>query len=76
VPTLMLHGSRDQRATLAQATSVFEALAGPKRLCVFEGAEHEQLLLADRTLWDTALDEHLMKFQSIGGKIDPVEVAL
>ncbi len=59
LPVLMLHGSRDPRATLEHANSVFNALAGAKRLCTFEGATHEQLALVDRVRWDSAVDQFL-----------------
>jgi fermentation-respiration switch protein FrsA (DUF1100 family) len=39
-PTLMFHGALDARVTTAEARSVFEHLAGPKRLELYEGGAH------------------------------------
>jgi hypothetical protein len=55
----MLHGEDDPRATLAQARSVFEALAGPKLFHAFPAAGHEALRAVDRARWDRAIDELL-----------------
>jgi alpha-beta hydrolase superfamily lysophospholipase len=59
IPVLMLHGTEDPRATLAQARSVFDALPGSKTLVDFPGAGHEALLQVDRTRWTNALDTFL-----------------
>lgn len=58
-PVLMLHGSDDPRATLAQATHVFEAVPGDKQLVVFPQAGHEPLRAHDRARWDEAVDAWL-----------------
>jgi hypothetical protein len=47
----VLHGAADPRATPAQASNVFQRLAGPKRMEVFPGAKHESLLAQDRARW-------------------------
>jgi alpha-beta hydrolase superfamily lysophospholipase len=65
LPTLMLHGSEDPRATIAQARTVLDALRGPKTLCEFVGAGHEQLPLADRARWDGAVDGLLRSLERI-----------
>jgi pimeloyl-ACP methyl ester carboxylesterase len=57
LPVLMLHGEDDPRATLAQARSVFDALAGPKLFYAFPIAKHEPLAAVDRARWDAAIDE-------------------
>ncbi len=41
IPTLLLYGEQDQRVTLSETEQVYEALAGPKQLEVFEHADHE-----------------------------------
>jgi alpha-beta hydrolase superfamily lysophospholipase len=64
VRALMLHGSEDPRATLAQAKTVFDALAGEKRFVVFPGAKHESLIEFDRARWDAAIDQLLAEGSS------------
>jgi hypothetical protein len=57
LPTLVLHGSEDVRATPAQARSVFDALPeGHKTWLEFPGAGHESFVVRDRARWDAALD--------------------
>ena len=51
-PTLMLHGSADTRATLAQGRAVFEQLnTTSKQLKVFEGIGHESYVVAYPNKW-------------------------
>ncbi|MDD9967466.1 MAG: alpha/beta fold hydrolase [Myxococcales bacterium] len=51
VPTLMLHGRADPRATLAQAVAVYEALSGPKHLETFERIGHQSILKQNARGW-------------------------
>ena len=44
-PVLIATGTRDDRATLAKSTALFEHVRGPKRLWAAEGAEHVDLEL-------------------------------
>ena len=43
-PALFLHGERDPRVTTAQATAIFERLAGEKEYARFPDAGHEMLI--------------------------------
>jgi hypothetical protein len=54
-PALLLHGSRDPRATINQARSVFEQLAGAKTLVEFTNAGHEPCLKVDPQRWKQAV---------------------
>ncbi len=58
-PTLMLHGSDDPRATLAQARSILAVLGARGRLIPFHGAKHESLLAANGALWREAISAWL-----------------
>ena len=50
-PALLMHGSADVRAPLAQGSNVFARLAGPKRMVVFDGAGHGPLERSDPARW-------------------------
>jgi hypothetical protein len=50
-PTLLLHGSRDTRATPEEARSIFDRLGGPKRFHLFEGVGHESFLSRRPAEW-------------------------
>ncbi len=41
IPTFVMHGKNDQRASLAEVEKVFDNLAGFKKLKLFENTEHE-----------------------------------
>lgn len=51
VPTLVLSGSRDERAAPEQVRRVYDRFRGPKRLVMFKHAGHEPLLKTDSPLW-------------------------
>ena len=51
IPVLVLHGEHDPRARLADARRVFNALAGPKTLHVFENAAHESYAAGHPQEW-------------------------
>ena len=50
-PALFLHGERDPRVTTAQATAVFERLAGEKEYVRFPDAGHEMLIATAPQAW-------------------------
>ena len=50
-PALLLHGSKDKRATPEEARRVFDRLAGPKRFHLFEGLGHESFLSRRPAEW-------------------------
>jgi alpha-beta hydrolase superfamily lysophospholipase len=54
-PVLLLHGAEDPRVTREQATAVFEGLAGPKELVLFEGVGHESCLDVNPDEWRGAV---------------------
>jgi fermentation-respiration switch protein FrsA (DUF1100 family) len=43
-PLLVLHGDRDEIVPLSQGRAVFEAAPGPKRMYVFPGRGHNDLV--------------------------------
>lgn len=58
-PTLMLHGTVDDRARLDQAETVFANLSGPKRLVTFEGLGHESYFVPQPDKWCAAVSAFL-----------------
>ncbi|MFO0802753.1 MAG: alpha/beta fold hydrolase [Gemmataceae bacterium] len=59
LPTLILTGAADARATLEQVRSVHDRLRGPKRLLIIDGAGHEPLLGKSPAAWNGAVREFL-----------------
>ncbi len=59
VPTLILHGDRDLRVGMDEVRSIDDALAGPHRLAVFEGAGHVSLLEHDPARWHREVEAWL-----------------
>ena len=55
VPTLLLYGQRDQRVTLSETERIYQALAGPKELVIFEQADHESYAGHDVQRWKKAV---------------------
>ena len=62
-PVLMFQGGLDRRVTTAQARNLFDHLAGPKELEVFDGADHCGFLAADPMRWTAQVDGFLKKCQ-------------
>lgn len=54
-PTLILHGVEDPRATVKQARNIFNKLAGPKQLVLFEDVDHSSCHDADPEKWKQAI---------------------
>ncbi|MEN9576682.1 MAG: hypothetical protein RL514_4537 [Verrucomicrobiota bacterium] len=50
-PTLLLHGGRDPRVTVAEVERIQGALGGPKRLRVFPELGHQSYVEAQREAW-------------------------
>jgi alpha-beta hydrolase superfamily lysophospholipase len=46
VPVLLLHGALDRETPFAHSQRIFDALTGPKRLVIVQGAGHNQSLQA------------------------------
>ncbi len=59
IPTLLLCGQQDQRVTLAEIERIYQALAGPKRLVIFERADHESYAGHDAPRWKKAVSSFL-----------------
>ncbi|MCE9613034.1 MAG: alpha/beta fold hydrolase [Lentisphaerae bacterium] len=58
-PTLLLGGTTDRRATEAEVRAVYDALAGPKFLEIFEGVGHVSFLGARPRKWQFVVDAFL-----------------
>lgn len=58
-PTLLLHGGRDPRVTVPQVRRVFDQLAGPKQLVLFDEAGHEPYLPKNTEPWRAAVSQFL-----------------
>jgi alpha-beta hydrolase superfamily lysophospholipase len=54
VPVLLLHGAADRETPPAHSERIFDALAGPKRLMLVEGAGHNQSL--GPQVWSSVID--------------------
>jgi pimeloyl-ACP methyl ester carboxylesterase len=52
VPVLVIHGTADDATSPEHSKRIYEALAGPKRLILVDGARHTQSL-ARADVWDT-----------------------
>lgn len=60
IPTLMLHGQNDPRATLEQGERLFNRLpSADKKIVIFQGAEHESNIHVDRGLWQSEVEKFL-----------------
>jgi hypothetical protein len=58
-PTLLFQGDRDDRVSVMEAQEILAALAGPKRLRIFEGAGHESLVKRQPEIWNTEVASFL-----------------
>jgi alpha-beta hydrolase superfamily lysophospholipase len=58
-PVLMFQGGLDTRVTNIQARNIFDNLAGPKKLEIFENADHCGFLSNDPLRWTTAVSTML-----------------
>jgi len=62
-PVLILSGDQDRHTTLDETRRLYDAAVPPRRLCVFEGAKHIDLLSYDAELYETQvllfLEQHL-----------------
>jgi alpha-beta hydrolase superfamily lysophospholipase len=61
-PTLMLHGTNDPRATLAEGLAVFQNLKGQKHFEAFTGVGHEAYLAAQPEQWQRTITDFLAQF--------------
>ena len=50
-PVLVLAGTEDQHTTIAESRELFRAAVGPKEMCEFSGASHEDLYRFDEALY-------------------------
>ena len=54
-PLLVLHGARDEIVPLMHAEALADAAAAPKRLHVFPGVGHNDLITRAGTAWAQAI---------------------
>lgn len=59
-PTLLIRAGRDPFIKKDEAESVFDNVAGPKRLVVFDGAAHEPCIAVDRRAWAARMTDFLL----------------
>lgn len=59
IPTLLLYGQLDQRVTLSETEQIYQALAGPKQLVIFEQANHESYAGHDPQRWKEVVSSFL-----------------
>jgi len=59
-PTLMMRAGRDPFVNRGEAESVFNNVAGPKQLVVFDRAMHEPCIAVDRTRWAGRVTDFLL----------------
>jgi dipeptidyl aminopeptidase/acylaminoacyl peptidase len=60
-PTLLMHGERDPRVTLAEARRVFDAIGGTKEFVTFERSAHESYLSTNASQWRTAVERFIKR---------------
>jgi alpha-beta hydrolase superfamily lysophospholipase len=58
-PTLVIYGAKDQRVDRHEIDAVYAALAGPKKLVVFEDAGHDHIIDDVGRKWTTAVWDFL-----------------
>jgi len=51
VPTMIIHGKQDNRASLSAARKVYDALSGRKKYVVMETAGHVNPCVSDQSTW-------------------------
>lgn len=54
VPTLLLHGNRDQRVDQAEVSAILQGLQGPRSMVVLE-AGHDHMISSDQEGWTRAV---------------------
>jgi alpha-beta hydrolase superfamily lysophospholipase len=59
-PTLMIRAGRDPFIKQPEAESVFNNVAGPKQLVVFDGAAHEPCVAVDKGQWAQHVTDFLL----------------
>jgi alpha-beta hydrolase superfamily lysophospholipase len=70
-PTLMLHGTDDPRATLAEGRAVFQNLRGIKQFEAFAGVGHESYLAVQPDQWKRTVFQFLAQVIPGGGGRGP-----
>lgn len=61
-PTLVLHGTDDLHATIAEGRAVFQRLNGKRWFEAFTGIGHEAYLAANPAQWQCAITQFLAQF--------------
>jgi pimeloyl-ACP methyl ester carboxylesterase len=61
IPTLMLHGERDERARVADAQAVYDNLGGVKQIEIFAGVGHQSCYNSDAEKWQMLISRFLEK---------------
>ncbi len=60
-PVLLMQGDRDPYVKLQEAQDVFDHLAGPNRMMIFENVGHESYLRREAERWRQSIAEFLAK---------------
>jgi alpha-beta hydrolase superfamily lysophospholipase len=55
IPALLLYGQQDEKVSAQETHTIYQNLAGPKQLVVFENAGHENYLAKDKDKWITSV---------------------
>jgi dipeptidyl aminopeptidase/acylaminoacyl peptidase len=50
-PTLLLYGENDDRVSLEETESIYEALQGVKQIKIFKGIGHDVFAESNRVAW-------------------------
>ena len=61
IPTLLLHGVKDQRVLIEEIHEIYENLQGPKKLILLKHSEHEVYLNDDRITWNREVIQFLKR---------------
>ena len=63
-PILVVHGRRDTIIPFAQGRKLFEALTGPKEMLVLDGANHNDLHVADPAAYWAGIERFVERLQA------------
>jgi len=71
LPVLVMHGTTDARVATRDATAIYDNLAGPKQLELFDGAAHLAFVEFDRDRWASVVSRFLAQHapqEPVGGR--------
>lgn len=61
IPTLLLHGSQDQRVLVNEMNEIYNNISGEKKLVLLNTCGHQMYLGCEEAAWKEAIQEFLIK---------------